>query len=147
MPRKPKHRIAKKPDKHPGTEYGKPIWDDVEKKVTETHRYKDADGNEGTIVYEYRKQGDKMQRRATHTGTGSGKDNYDWMNIEDDVISVDRVVSTTPVQLNVVKNVETVPGSGVYDKQVVVQETHNQPTYGKQNVTIKHPHKAQYFAM
>lgn len=112
--------------------------------VYETYIYRSPRGD-GELQYEYRKSGTDMERKLTHVGPEPIA-SYDWQVVTDQTVTEKQQTGTTNETLDVVKYVETAPGSGILQR-IVVQEQHSVPVYSNVQVVVKHPYKALYFGL
>lgn len=120
--------------------------DKVGNHVFERHTYSGPLGD-GYIDYDYKINGaDKLMVKADHFGP-EARESHGYKEIPD-VIEIEKQQSgTVPVLMDVVKMVETTPGSGIFDKRIIVQETYDQPVYSDVQVVRKHPYKAKHFGL
>lgn len=112
--------------------------------VFERHVYRSPQGD-GQIDFEYRVVGGELEMKQTHVGA-ENRPSHDFQVIPDVVRTERQQTGTTPELADVVKYVETPPGSGNFQR-VIVQETINVPVYGDVQVTDKHPYKARFFGL
>ena len=113
--------------------------------VYETHVYTSPRGV-GSIAFEYRKSGQDMEMKKTHTGVEDIA-SHDFQVVADEVRDELQQTGVTPVLMDVVKYIESTPGSGIFDQRIIVQETHDQPVYSLVQTTYKHPYKAKHFGL
>lgn len=114
--------------------------------VFERHVYEGPSGF-GLIDYQYRIQPtDKLMQSANHIGP-ENRASHGFVEILDVTRNVRTQTGTIPVLMDVVKFVESIPGSGNFDLRIIVQETHNQPVFTDVPTIVKHPYKARFFGL
>lgn len=105
------------------------------------------DGPQGTgfLDFEYKIVAGEIQQKIVHTGPEI-RPVHDFQDILDFDVTKIQITGTTTELLDVVKIVETPPGSGSFQR-IIVQETHQVAVFGPVVITVKHPYKALFFGL
>lgn len=112
--------------------------------VFERQVYSGPSGD-GFIDFEYRAVGSNLEMKQTHVGP-EARPSHDYQVVPDISRLESQITGTTQENLDVVKYVETPPGSGNFIR-IIVQETHQVAVFGDVLVVSKHPYKAQFFGL